>query len=127
LNLLIRKGAVMALLDRGPGYTDKKVTDHLLGGKRKLTVKEQEIARAAWMRAYSERKSKQLSGLTIPAAAFGLSTAVASANVVSGLAWLGVFAILAVGGLLTVQLYLRRGIEATEAAAAVHQHRGENL
>ncbi|WP_432789803.1 hypothetical protein QYM46_16315 [Brevibacterium sp. K11IcPPYGO002] len=113
----------MPFLDNGPGYSDEAVTGQLQGGKQELTEKEQGIARASWMRAYSERKSKQLGGLAIPAAALGLSTAIASAEIVAWFAWLGVAAVLGVGAFMTHQLYISRGIEATEAAAAVHEYR----
>lgn len=108
------------------GYSDKKVVAHLHRDKE-LTTQEQDVALSAWLRAYSERKSKQAATLSILAAALALTAGVASSGELPfGIVYVTVGLIVVVAGYFIAQILLGRDREAIEAAAAVLGHRASN-
>lgn len=108
---------------KSPENWEQKVRDRLSNGELTLAC-EKDAAYAAWMRAHAERKSKQLGVLSIPTAAGALIAGfVALDQEGSALSIIGLFTVTALAITLTFLTFGDRTIEATLAAAAVHEHR----
>lgn len=112
--------------DKSSGYTHGKV-DAFLGATKLDNEKEKNLARAAWLRAYSGRKTRQAGSITMLTTAIALVTGfVSDASVAPPLAIAGIALVVAVIGYLVAWTWLGRDKEAVEAAAAVLQYRSEN-
>ncbi|WP_172171605.1 hypothetical protein [Brevibacterium sp. CT2-23B] len=112
--------------NKDSGYTDEAVESRLLGGGP-LERRDRDAAYAAWLRTYSERRSKMAGTFSILAAALTLTGGFASNSsaVPAGAAYVAVGLVIVISGYFIAKHILGRDREAIEAAAAVHQLRSE--